>query len=189
MNDLNAGTGIRAEGSIQADSGIRVRSATYAIARTKCLCPHCGAETGVVALLLPPHHEVLSIEEEDGEDGQGGEGSSLCSAAWERAPRHAFLFYVESIADQVRRRLQAQTPTYRFALSPATQDCYWANHCSRCDHLQEDHDLFCEPEGAFLPVSPAAASGIELLPIPEALEAAAAGYAIDPQFIHFDAHA
>jgi hypothetical protein len=184
MNEFNTPSGINAD--IDADSGISVRSRSYAIARTTAVCPHCGAETRVVALMLPPQHDVLSINEEDEEDGQGGEGASTRGDTWERTPRHAFLFYVESLPDGVRRRLQALAPTYRFALSPATQDFYWANHCARCGRLQEDHDLFCEPEGAFLPVSPPAASGIEFLPIPEPLEAAATGYAIDPQFIEFE---
>jgi hypothetical protein len=63
------------------------------------------------------------------------------------------------------------------------QGSYWANHCERCGALQEDHELFCEPEGAFLPTSPAAAATIELLSVHECLEAGAAGYAIDPAFI------
>ena len=79
--------------------------------------------------------------------------------------------------------MQALAPLYR--LAPAAQGPYWANHCERCGAIQEDHDLFCEPEGAFLPISPAAASIIEFLPIDEILEAAAAGYAVDPEFVEF----
>ncbi len=48
--------------------------------------------------------------------------------------------------------------------------------------MLDDHDLFCEPEGAFLPTSHARAAAIQLLRIDEPLEAAAAGYACDPQF-------
>lgn len=172
MNDCNPG------------SGINVRSQNYLIARATGECPHCHAETCLVALMLPPQHEALSMNEND---QQVGEGSSIRGDTWERAHRHAFLFYVESLPDEVSRRLQALAPMYRFAVSPATQGSHWANHCERCGAFQEDHDLFCEPEGAFLPVSPAAASRIELAPIGEAIEAAAAGYAIDPQFVEFEA--
>jgi hypothetical protein len=48
-----------------------------------------------------------------------------------------------------------------------------------------DHDLFCEPGGAFLPTTELSAGLIQLLPIDEAFEAAAAGYAHQPEF--FDA--
>jgi hypothetical protein len=145
---------------------INVRAPNYLIARTQGICPSCRAETCQVGLLVPPQHEVLAD-------------------IWECASRHAFLFYVESLSDEVVRRLQAIAPGYRSAVSPVTQGSYWANHCERCGAFQEDHDLFCEPEGAFLPVSPAAASSIEFLPVQSVLEAAAAGYAIDPEFVEF----
>jgi hypothetical protein len=149
---------------IDADSGINFRSDGYLIARTVGMCLHCRGVTRLVALMLPPGHESRSD-------------------SWEPTPRHALLFYVESLPEAVRHHLQALAPTYRFATSPATQSSYWANHCERCGGLQEDHELFCEPEGAFLPISPAAAAIIEFLPVHESIEAGAAGYAIDPAFI------
>jgi hypothetical protein len=160
------------------DDGINVRSDGYLMARSAAICPHCRDKTRVVALVLPPGHETRSINDAG---RQSAEDSALCRDSWERAPRHAVLFYIESLPDAVQRRMQALAPLYR--LAPAAQGCYWANHCERCGAIQEDHDLFCEPEGAFLPISPAAASIIEFLPINEILEAAAAGYAIDPEFI------
>ena len=68
-------------------------------------------------------------------------------------------------------------------MSPAAQGSYWANHCEHCGSLQEDHDLFCEPEGAFLPVDAAWASAIELTRIDEPFAAAAAGYAYEPEYL------
>jgi hypothetical protein len=165
-------------------SGINFRSPHYWIARTAGVCPQCHAETRLVALILPPGHEALSIDEEDTLIDRD---ASTRGDLWESVPRHAFVFYVEFLPDEVRRRLQVLAPMYRFAASPATQGSYWANHCARCGAFQEDQDLFCEPEGAFLPVSPAAASSIELLPVPEAFEVSAAGYAIDPQFVELEA--
>jgi hypothetical protein len=165
---------------IDVDSGINLRSDGYLIARTVGMCLHCRGETCLVALMLPPGHESRTTDP-DGE--QAAEGTSVPGDTWERTSRHAFLFYIESLPDAVRHRLQALAPRYRYAISPATQGSYWANHCERCGGVQEDHELFCEPEGAFLPTSPAAAAIIELLPIPEALEVGAAGYAIDPAFI------
>ena len=159
-------------------SSLNFRSRHYWIARTAVVCPQCRGETCLVALMLPPGHEVLSIDEQD---------TSIRGDTWESVPRHAFLFYIEFLPDEVRRRIQVLAPMFRFATSPATEGSYWANHCARCGAFQEDHDLFCEPEGAFLPVSPAAAASIELLPAPEGLEVCAAGYAIDPQFVELEA--
>jgi hypothetical protein len=153
------------------DDSVNVRCDRYLIARSRAICPRCGAETRVVALMMPPRHETRSGNEE--------------RDSWDGTESHAFLFYVESLPDAVRQRMKALAPMYRFAASPAAQCSYWANHCDRCGGIQEDHDLFCEPEGAFLPISPEAASIIELFPMDETLEAAAAGHAMDPAFIEF----
>lgn len=161
-----------------------VRCGRYLIARSTVICPHCRAETRVVALMLPPGHETRSMN--DAGDPIA-EGPVHGGDAWDGAACHAFLFYIEFLPDAVQHRLQALAPMYR--LAPGAQGSYWANHCERCGGIQEDHDLFCEPEGAFLPISPAAASIIEFLPINMILEAAAAGYAVDPQFIEFRAGA
>jgi hypothetical protein len=163
-------------------AGINFRSHHYCIARTAGMCRQCHGETVLVALMLPPKHEVLSIDEEE---APTGDDASIGDGVWESVPRHAFLFYIEFLPDEVRQHLQFLAPMYRFAASPATQGFQWANHCGHCGAFQEDHDLFCEPEGAFSPVSPAAAARIELLPVPEALAVSAAGYAIDPQYVAF----
>jgi hypothetical protein len=152
------------DGEGDGDGGINVRARHYLIARTAADCPHCRATTGLVALMVPPLHEVLSD-------------------TWECASRHAFLFYVDYLPEEVVRCLQSIAPTYRWAVSPATQGPQWANHCERCGAFQEDHDLHCEPEGAFLPVSPAAAANIDFFAMPCAFEASAAGYAMDPPFV------
>lgn len=163
--------------------GVNFRAAHYWIALSAGVCPRCHGDTPLVALMLPPGHEALSVDEEDAPPGVDvSSGSDI----WESVPRHAFLFYVECLPDEARRHLQALAPKYRFAASPATRGAYWANHCARCDAFQEDQDLFCEPEGAFSPVSSAAASSIELLSMSEALEVFAAGYALDPQFVELE---
>jgi hypothetical protein len=164
-------------------SAINFRASDYRIARTAGVCPHCHGDTPLVALMLPPGHEALSVDEEA---ASLGVDVSTRSDTWESVPRPAFLFHVEFLPDEARRRLQALAPMYRFAASRANQGAYWANHCARCGVFQEDQDLFCEPEGAFSPVSSAAASSIELLPMAGALEVSAAGYALDPQFVEFE---
>ena len=154
---------------------VNVRSKDYLIARTAGPCAHCGVRTRLVALVLPPSHETLSLAEDD-EDGP-------LPDSWDQVPWSAFLFYVGYLPDGVQQRVHASSKTYRPAVSPAAQGSYWANHCEHCGSLQEDHDLFCEPEGAFLPVDAASASAIELTRIDEPFAAAAAGYTCAPEYL------
>jgi hypothetical protein len=154
---------------------VNVRSKDYLIARTARPCAYCGVQTPLVALVLPPSHETLSLAEDD-EDGP-------LRDSWDQVPWSAFLFYVGYLPDAVQQRVQTSFKTYRPAVSPAAQGSYWANHCEHCGSLQEDHDLFCEPGGAFLPVDAASASAIELTRIDEPFAAAAAGYAGEPEYL------
>jgi hypothetical protein len=154
---------------------VNVRSKDYLIARTVGPCAYCGVRTPLVALVLPPSHETQSLAE-DNEHGR-------LPDSWDEVPWSAFLFYVGYLPNGVQQRVQASSKTYRPAVSPAAQRIYWANHCEHCGSLQEDHDLFCEPEGAFLPVDAASASAIELTRIDEPFAAAAAGYACEPEYL------
>ena len=163
-----------------ADSGskanINVRSGSYWIAHATGECDRCGAETRFVALALPPAHQSLALNSDVQED-------ELVAYTWETAEWSAFLFYVEYLPEEVQRRLQALSEGYRFAFSQRTQGSYWANHCAACGALMEDHDLFCEPDGAFLPATAESAAAVTLEQVDEALEAGAVGYACDPQFL------
>ncbi len=154
-----------------------LRSPIYFVARTNARCPHCGASTRVLALALPPAHETLTLGEEAAD-----EGAEAPADAWQPADADAFLFYVEQLTPEVGQRLRQLTSCFRPARSAATQTFYWANHCEHCGRMLEDHELHCEPDGAFLPSDGAAAAQIRLLQIRRPFEAAAAGYALHPQF-------
>jgi len=164
-----------ADGRLRAGDG-NVRSDSYWIAHARGRCGRCRAPIELIGLALPPQHQSLMLDCGPGRDAHVG-------YVWESAPCSAFLFYVEHLPDSVRRRLEASSPQYRFAFSDVTLGCYWANHCASCEALLDDHDLFCEPDGAFLPTSPSSASAIRLVRVEEAFEAAAVGYACEPQFI------
>jgi hypothetical protein len=153
---------------------VNVRSKGYLIARTASACSGCGLETRLIALVLPPSHEALSLAEDE-QDGPDAD-------SWDPVPSSAFLFHVVYLPDDIQQRLQRLSSTYRPALSAAAQGPYWANHCEHCGALQEDHDLFCEPEGAFFPVDAASASVIELTHVGEPFQAATGGYACEPQY-------
>jgi hypothetical protein len=150
-----------------------VRSQSYYVAGTDCGCWRCGISTRLLALAVPHSHETL--------DGD----SPHLPDAWQRANFNAFLFYVERLPESVQTRLSELSRHFRLEYSTATLSAYWANHCEHCGALLEDHELHCEPDGAFLPLSEAAAGGIELLQVNEPFEAAAAGYAFEPEFFGF----
>ena len=143
-----------------------VRSQTYFVARATAQCWHCGSPVSLLALAMPPTHETLDEQ-------------------WQSADANAFLFYVEELPEGVQQQLQELSRNFRFELSAVTQSRYWANHCGHCGTLLGDHELHCEPEGAFAPSSEAAAATIELLHIDAPLQAAASGYALEPAFFRF----
>jgi hypothetical protein len=156
-------------------SDINVRSSSYLIARTVAACSCCHQATRLLALALPILHETLSLE-------PNIEAGEVAGEIWDVADCNAFLFYIEYLPDAVQRRLRLFSGTYRLGYSAATLGSYWANHCEKCGSHLDDHELFCEPEGAFLPTSAAGAAVIELIRIDEGIEAATAGYACDPEF-------
>jgi hypothetical protein len=155
---------------------INVRSSSYWIARATGECDRCRAETRFVALALPPNHQSLELESDI-------EADEFVSYSWETVEWSAFLFYVEYLPERVRRRLQSVSKGYRFAFSERTQGSYWSNHCTVCGALIEDHDLFCEPDGAFLPTTALSAANVTLERVDEVLEAGAVGYSCDPQYL------
>jgi hypothetical protein len=146
-----------------------VRSPAYYVARTRAECRHCGSPTRLLALALPQEHETLDVD----------------SQVWQRANTNAFLFHVEQLSDGVMHRIRELSEHFRPAHSTATNGLYWANHCEHCNELLEDDELHCEPDGAFLPSSEAAASEVHLLHVPEPFEAAAAGMTLEPEFFGF----
>ncbi len=167
--------------------GINVRSSHYQLALTIARCPHCGGSTALVGLVVPPGHETLDPEDDppDGSSKGGGNASAL----WSVAHHPAFLFHVELLPVDVQTTVRQFVPAYRRAEADAeTADGSadgargWANHCERCGALLDDEELFCEPEGAFLPTNEARAAAIHLVQIDAPFEAAAGGYAHEPQF-------
>jgi hypothetical protein len=153
-----------------------VRSRGYFVLRTRGRCPRCGALTRLVALALPHEHEILADEPDE-------RGEQPVRELWQAALCSALLFYVGYLPRAAQRRMAEFSPHYRHAPSAATQESYWANHCEHCGSTLEDHDLYCEPDGAFLPLGGAAAADVELIWIGEPIEAQVGGYSCDPDFL------
>jgi hypothetical protein len=177
---LRPGALIRGNTMIQEDAkgGENVRSERYILAHTRRRCEYCGAETNIVALALPPRHESLTLDWMADRD-------ESADYVWESAASCAFLFYVESLPVSVQRRLSAISSGYRHAFCETTLGSYWANHCEACGRMLDEHELFCEPEGAFVPTSAIAAAAIRLIQVDEPIGARVAGYAVEPQFLEF----
>jgi len=89
---------------------------------------------------------------------------------------------VQQLPQAVQDRLTQLSRFFRLSFSEATLNSYWANHCEHCGTLLGDHELHCEPDGAFMPSSEAEAANIRLLHIAEPFAAATAGYALEPEF-------
>jgi hypothetical protein len=177
---------------------MNIRSPRYYIARTVSTCWHCGSPTALVAIAVPPGHETLDVDDDASDEGSDGETQHRehPAAAWSVADHNAFLFYVGSLPAAVWKRINRYQPTYRpidadaTAAAPATDagagsGSYWANHCEQCGCQLDDQELFCEPEGAFLPTSEATAAAIHLVLVDEPFETSAAGYSYEPPL--FDA--
>jgi hypothetical protein len=148
-----------------------VRSPTYYVARTVKPCTRCGKSNRLLALALPPNHEALDTEAPEDD-------------VWQTVRAHAFLFYVTKLPDSVQRHLLHLSPLFRLTRGTDGLNSYWANHCEHCGVGIGDLELHCEP-GAFMPYDEAEAANVQLLPIGEAFEAAAAGYALEPEFFRF----
>jgi hypothetical protein len=146
-----------------------VRSQGYLIARAHLRCGQCGRSTRVLALAVPPGHETREGDTEEG--------------AWQRAEASAFLFFVTWLPDEVLQRLLPHA-LYAKTQGEETSVSCWANHCEHCGSPQSDEELHCEP-GVFMRGSEAEAGKIQMLKVDEAFEAAAAGYALDPEFIQW----
>jgi hypothetical protein len=177
-------------------SAVNFRSPNYMVAYTQGICAQCGASTPLVALALPPGHEVHDVEGGEGVKGvEGGEG------VWSVASGRAFLFFVECIPETVLHRMRAVAPAYRLSrpaeaappdagaappdagAAPADDAPHWANHCETCGRAFDDDELFGEPGGGFVPTSEAEARLIQLVRVDAALEAGAGGYAYEPQYV------
>ncbi len=152
---------------------MNVRSSNgYFIAQSMTMCGRCSAATRVFAVALC-EHETIALDSD-------AERDESAQAVWEAAGFGALLFYIERFSEAVQRRLTQLAPGLRFSYSAPLHSAYWANHCDRCDLLLEDHELFCEPEGAFLLMD--GAGELHLSRIDEPFEALAAGYVCDPTF-------
>jgi hypothetical protein len=126
-----------------------------------------------LALAVPPAHELLDVD---------SEVAAKTEDAWLPADIPAFLFFVTWLPDAVIHRLPEYLEDHRLEGAPDPLQSYWRNHCEHCGTPQDDEELHCEP-GVFMPSNETEAANIDLIYVDEPFEAAAAGYAPDPEFV------
>jgi hypothetical protein len=110
------------------------------------------------------------------------DGERCGSGAWQDGACNALVFYVGALPDAVPRRLRELAPGFKLAADLGSLDAYWSNHCEHCGLRFADEELFCEPEGAFMPASSESAATIRLEAVDEPIALRAAGYAPEPGF-------
>jgi hypothetical protein len=137
---------------------MKIRARQYTILNASAMCKACGRWTHVIAFALPPEHAVLGDE------------------AWESASMGATVFFVDDLAEGVRARARELSIWYRQGRGATPQMRYWMNHCEHCGASQDDHDLHCEPGGAFLRFGQSQPSPVHRLVVNEAFEGSADGY-------------
>lgn len=140
-----------------------IRSSSYYIAQMQARCAKCGRQTRVLALAVPPDHEVQVDDE------------------WQNVDGNAFIFYVAELPDAVSRHLFERSPAFCLKRGQDPGDSHWVNHCEHCAEPFSDDELHCEP-GGFMPSRLEDAENIFLSHIDESFSASAAGYALAPEF-------
>ncbi len=130
-----------------------IRSAAYLLVQSVAVCGRCLQPTSAFSLGLLPGYERLVDER------------------WESVDAGVLLFYVDYLPPEVILVAQELSLHFWLDYSAPTATEYWVNHCQNCGELLEDHELHCEPGGAFLPLGPRDAEKILLVEIRESFSA------------------
>ncbi|HWU13442.1 MAG TPA: DUF5710 domain-containing protein [Caulobacter sp.] len=122
-------------------AGLNLRSLEAYVVTAPHRCWRCHQTTIVAGFLMAPGFEDFSVWKDDphghGHWG-GGEG-------WR------FAFHIDTLPSPIAAQAIMRAPRYRRVLNHAARSAYWANHCSECEALQGDVQLFEEPDGPFVP--------------------------------------
>jgi hypothetical protein len=135
-----------------------IRAAAFFLAQSVAACGRCSQPSSAFSFGLLPGHQ-RQVDER-----------------WESVDTSVLLFYIDYLPPEVIFVAQELTPHYQLDYSPLTATEYWLNHCQHCGALLEDHDLHCEPDGAFLPLNTREAERILLVEFREPFSARARGW-------------
>ncbi len=140
-----------------------IRSSSYLVAETRSICARCRRPCRVLALVVPPNHEML-VEGE-----------------WQRVDANAFIFHIAALPDAISRHLFECCAQFHQVGGNGPAGSNWANHCPQCAGVFSDDELHCEP-GGFMPSDPLEARAISMTHVQQAFSALVAGYAPEPEF-------
>lgn len=127
---------------INATAEIDVWAPHYFIAESRKHCWKCRAPTRVYGLVLPDSHQTVNPDSENSSED-----------TWFQFGEPTILIYVTALLPSVAARMAAMTRHYRIDFSKTVGGSYWMNHCEACGMKQGDFELYCEPTGAFFPMS------------------------------------
>jgi hypothetical protein len=147
------------------EDGMNVRSANYLLLQAISQCPRCSLPTSVFCLGVNSGYESRTEERWISEDAA------------------ALLFYVERLSKEAGELLMELAPQFWIDHSTPVDRSYCVNHCQHCGTIQEDHNLHCEPDAAFLPTSVAAAEQIHAVSVQMPFLARAGGISELPSFL------
>lgn len=153
-----------------AEATCNVRSASYFIATATRECWRCLAASRVLGFIVPPGHEVLSVEDDPKDDH------------WEASGEPSLLSYIDWLPDAVVARIQSVTQRYRIEYSNTIDSFYWMNSCEHCESKLGDNDTFNEFATGFGAISAEQAAAIRLRLVQEPFSASVGSFSVGLDF-------
>lgn len=161
---------------IPVEPCINIRAARYFIAESAKACWKCGGSTRVYGFLLPAGHETVN---------DAGSDDDAVTVEWVAIDEPTIIHYVDCLPIAVQSRIATLTHHYRLDFSQTTQSSYWMNHCEHCGMKQGDFEMYCEPQGAFLPLYKYEAEQITVHLVHEPFEASCGGFSYGIEWFEY----
>jgi hypothetical protein len=113
-----------------------IRAPGWSLVGSQRECWRCEELSPVFAILLPPGHEALMVEDDPEDDH------------WERGDGFVLLSYVDAVPASVAAQLHRNAPRYRIDYSQTNHRFYRMNHCVNCESKLGDFETL-EESGTF----------------------------------------
>ncbi|HEY9272393.1 hypothetical protein [Achromobacter sp.] len=155
---------------------MNIRASSYFVLQAAHACTHCGEETPVHALAVPPGHQCTEADIElDEADADSPGLSPAAFSTWLFNPPQwldigdpALISQTWLLSPTVAQAMQALSPHYRE--NPDNQG-QWTNFCAHCGRPVSEGALYPKPGQAFSPADAAAAARIHVRQVDEPFEA------------------
>jgi len=155
---------------------MNIRASSYFVLQAAHACAHCGQETPVHALAVPPGHQCTEADIELDEADAGSPGLSPAAfhdwlfspPQWLEIADPALISQTWLLSPSVAQAMQALSPHYR--RNPDNQG-QWTNFCAHCDSAIGEGDLYPKRSQAFSPANAQAADRIQVRKVEAPFEA------------------